>query len=437
MLEPARIETAIQLISQCEAAWSSERKIPADIILHQHFKASRFMGSKDRAAIAELVYFIIRNKLELEWWCVQHGLASARALVLTALATHRGLAPTQIKALFNGEKFNPAPLNRQEEDLAVALKGKKLLNQNMPEYVQHNVPEWMLPYIQSALGEDWKTAIGTLNEEAPVDLRANTLLTTRDELLVALNNEGFQVEATRLSPIGIRMQKRAPIFTSKHFKEGWFEMQDEGSQLVSLMANAKPGDRVIDFCAGAGGKTLAMAAEMKNKGRILAWDTSETRLNQMSERLRRAKVDNVQRHLLESERDEFLRRHYESADVVVIDAPCSGSGTWRRNPDLKWRTTKVDLEKVISVQQKILHSASRLVKAGGHLLYITCSFFTEENEQQIETFLSQSKKFRVVTSDKICSKLSKLRTNKEGMLRLMPHQDGTDGFFATMMQRVE
>lgn len=436
MLDSARVQSVIEIIDQCLANWHLKQHAPADVIIHQYFKQRRFMGSKDRAAIAELTYYIIRHLRSLEWWTLKYGLDTGRSLVIAALAFHSKHAVAHIKRLFNGDKFAPEPLGNDEEQLARFACKSELLQDEMTDDIRYNVPAWMLPSIKVAMGDSWREGLLKLNEEAPVDLRTNTLLTTRDELIAELTKEGFKVAPTPHSPIGVRMQTRAPIFTSKCFKQGWFEMQDEGSQLVSLVAGAKPGQRVIDFCAGAGGKTLAIAAQMENKGRILAWDISESRLGQMPERLKRAKVDNVQRHLLASESDEFLRRHQNSADIVVIDAPCSGSGTWRRNPDLKWRTSEADVNEIISVQRKILQNASRLVKSGGHLLYITCSIFSDENETQIAAFMSQSEKFKVVSFPKIWSNPSQQIHNVDGTLHLMPHKDGTDGFFATMLQRV-
>jgi 16S rRNA (cytosine967-C5)-methyltransferase len=342
-----------------------------------------------------------------------------------------------IHNIFNGERFSASKLNSAESAFAKAIAGKDLLHHDMPEHVKYNYQEWLEAEIKSSLGKTWKEAIIALSEEAPVDLRTNTLLTTREELLAALTEEGFVVEPTPHSPVGLRMRTRAPVFTSKVFKQGWFEMQDEGSQLVSLLLDAKPGEKIIDFCAGAGGKTLAIAASMKNKGRILAWDTSAKRLSQMKERLRRAKVDNVQTHVLTSENDPFIKRHKDSANAVIIDAPCSGSGTWRRNPDLKWRFNATDLQEIIDIQKRILESASRLVKVGGRLLYITCSVLQSENERQIETFLSHNKKFGVVTENILCSNLTCVKKLQGGSIRLTPHEDGTDGFFASLLQRLE
>jgi 16S rRNA (cytosine967-C5)-methyltransferase len=342
-----------------------------------------------------------------------------------------------IHNFFNGERFSASRLDASEAAFAKALAGKELLDHAMPDHVRYNYPAWLEKEIRISFGECWKEEITALSQEAPVDLRTNTLLTTRDALIHALRDEKFEVSPTQLSPLGVRMQTRAPVFTSRCFKQGWFEMQDEGSQLVSLLLPVEPGQKVIDFCAGAGGKTLAIAAAMKNKGRVLAWDTSEKRLKQMTERLRRAKVDNVQIHVLESERDPFTKRHKDSADAVIVDAPCSGSGTWRRNPDLKWRFRETDLQEVIAMQKNILECASKLVKTGGYLLYVTCSILQSENESQLEVFLSQSKNFRVVTENNLCSNFHQTKKLLGGSLRLTPHQDGTDGFFATLLQRLE
>jgi 16S rRNA (cytosine967-C5)-methyltransferase len=276
-----------------------------------------------------------------------------------------------------------------------------------------------------------------LNEQATTDLRVNTLKTTRETLQAELAKEEFFSTPGVLSPVCLRLDKRGPIFTSPLFKAGHFEVQDEGSQVVAMMVDAQPGQRVIDFCAGAGGKTLAIAAAMKNKGRILAWDTSEKRLKQIVPRLRRAGVDTVQTHVIESENDAFIKRHKQTADRVLVDAPCSGSGTWRRNPDLKWRFNRKDLDEVLAVQQSILQSASRLVKPGGRLIYATCSILLDENEHQITQFLKSVNNFRVVCAQKIWDKNSTCGENETvSFLSLTPHEDGVDGFFAAVLERV-
>ena len=437
MLEAARIAAVIEILTECEASWKAARPMPADIIMNRYFKDRRYIGSKDRGAIAELSYFIIRNRATLLWWAARHKLDTARALVIAALALHHKKTLPDIHNYFNGEYFSAPKCNPEEAEFAKAIVGKELLHHDMPDHIRYNYPAWMEKEVKAALGEGWKEEIIALNTEATVDLRTNTLLTTRDALLSGLKEEGYEVEISPLSPVGIRMGSRAPIFTSKYFKQGWFEMQDEGSQLVSLFLPVKPGDKVIDFCAGAGGKTLALAAEMKNKGRILAWDTSKNRLEQIVPRIKRAKVDNVQRHLIESEHDAFIKRHKDSADGVLIDAPCTGSGTWRRNPDLKWRTSPKDLEEIQDIQKRILDSASRLVKLNGYMVYATCSLLESENERQIEAFLETKQNFRVVLTEKIWNNFPQQTMKQGGTLRLTPHKDGTDGFFASLLQRFE
>lgn len=437
MHESARINTAIELLAECEASWKRPRSLPADIIIHHYFKARRYIGSKDRGAIVELVYYIIRHHATLSWWAAHHNLEGARALMVAVLLLHRHLTLPDLHNIFNADKFAPDKLSPAEAAYAKTLAGKNLLHPDMPDHVRLNFPHWMQEQLQSSLGDAWQEEVATLNEEASVDLRVNTLLATRDQLITALAEEGYDVEPTPHSPLGVRIRTRAPVFTSACFKRGWFEMQDEGSQLVALLAPVKPGDKVIDFCAGAGGKTLALAAQMQNKGRILAWDTSQKRLDQMKPRLARAKVDNVQRHVLTSENDPFIKRHKDSADCVLIDAPCSGCGTWRRNPDLKWRFHENDLQEILAIQGRILESASRLVKKGGHLLYVTCSLLQSENENTVATFLTHCKKFVVAEYKKIWSKTSEPTIRQDGVLRLTPHQDGTDGFFAYLLHRCE
>lgn len=437
MHESARISATIELVDQCLQAWQNPQRLPVDVILNRYFKERRYIGSKDRGSISALFYLIIRNLATLEWYLKRNAMEGARALVIAALALIQKKSISDLHSLFEGKKFSPAKLDKNEFTFAKTIAGKDVLHSGMPDHVKYNYPAWLEEEMKSSLGERWKEEMVALSKEAPVDLRVNTLLATREQLLAALTKEGFAVEPTPLCPTGIRMHTRAPVFTSQYFKQGWFEMQDEGSQIVSLMLDAKPGEKVIDFCAGAGGKTLAIAAMMKNKGRILAWDISEKRLAQIKERLRRAHVDNVQTYLLTSETDPFTKRHRDSADAVIVDAPCSGSGTWRRNPDLKWRFSAKDLEEITAMQMRILDSAAKLVKVGGRLLYITCSILKSENESQLETFLSQKKNFRVVIKKFLCSNNFESENWQSGSIQLTPHKDGTDGFFASLLERLE
>lgn len=434
MQESARIAATIELL---ETIFTS--RAPADALLGSYYRARRYIGAKDKGYISELVYFTLRHFAVLEWWIQRSGITlTPRALAITALTLYKRYTPAQLAALFVGGQHCPVPFNADEKKLAALVADKEILHPDMPAPVRFNVPTWLYPLLIESLPAPAEPELLTLAQEAPVDMRVNTLKAkSRETVIDMLRKEGFDAEPTPLSPIGIRLKKRAAIFSSKAFAAGMFEVQDEGSQIAAMMVDAKAGEKVIDFCAGAGGKTLAVAAAMKNKGRILAWDTSEKRLAQIKPRLKRAGVDNVTLHVLTSENDKFAKRHAETADWVLIDSPCTGTGTWRRSPDSKWRLTKQNLEELVAIQKRILQSASRLVKIGGKMVYATCSLLKTENEQQVAEFLAQNEHFRVVPLGKIWNNLFQ-QENKGGdtFLQLFPHRDGTDGFFAAILERV-
>ena len=438
MTPGARVQAAIELIDQVLMAWMSQKRIPADKMLEGYFKSHRYIGSKDRGAISELVYWVLRHKAALEWWIDRENQRLyGRSFVLAALMLRKEYNPQTILSLPKDSQFSPPPFTEEEIRLFNEMVRFDIAHPDMPDHVRLNYPEWMDAKLRETFGDKFEVALIALNEQAPTDLRVNTLKTTRDALISELAKENFEATPTTMSSVGIRLAKRGPIFASPTFKLGHFEVQDEGSQVVAQIVAAEPGQRVIDFCAGAGGKTLALAAEMKNKGRILAWDTSEKRLTQMVPRIRRAGVDNVQTHVIESEQDAFIKRHKGTADRVLVDAPCSGSGTWRRNPDLKWRFTQKDLDEVVALQQSILQSAARLVKPGGRLIYATCSILKDENDDQIKKFLTTSNNFRVVCAKKIWDKKGALdEPGPVSFLELTPHQDGVDGFFAAVLMRL-
>ena len=424
MTPSARIQAASLLLDQIFNAWQSEKRIPADKLLQAHFKENRYIGSKDRGAISELVYFILRHKATVEWWLDKYSQSmDARNFVIAALILRREYTPESLVELTkDGNYYSFAKMSDAEKKLAEKLAKVAITYADMPDYARLNYPQWLDGLLHETFGDKLEVAMLAMSEQAPTDLRVNTLKTSRDKLLENLNKEGFECAATPHSHIGIRLSRRHAIFTSEYFKKGHFEVQDEGSQQVALLVDAKAGERVIDFCAGAGGKTLAIAATMENKGRILAWDISEKRLSQIAIRLKRAGVGNVQTHVLLSESDAFIKRHKATADKVLVDAPCSGSGTWRRNPDLKWRFTQQDLDEVVAVQQSILQSAGRLVKTGGRLIYATCSVFKAENEQQIENFLKNNPHFKLI--------------DDKPYFNVTPHENGVDGFFAAILERI-
>lgn len=435
MTPGAQIAAAIELLTTIHGKWDEGLAAPADALLGEYFRKRRFIGAKDKGFISRRVYTVLRHGASLQWHVEQSGLpVSPRTLVIAALAIDEQHPLHVLEHWFSGNGYDAPALSEEERRFIGQLRHRD--SADMPDWMRLNVPQWCMARLQSLFGDNTEAELAALNEEAPLDLRVNTLKADRDAVRKALEKDGFHAQPTPCSPWGLRLDKRGALFNSKAFKDGWVEVQDEGSQLVALISGAKPGDKVIDFCAGAGGKTLALAAMMQNKGRILAWDTSESRLEQSVKRLRRAGVDTVQRHALASENDPFIKRHKASADIVVLDAPCSGSGTWRRNPDLKWRFAEQDLHEITALQRRILDSAQRLVTPGGKLLYITCSIFEEENEEQITQFLARHPDFRVAPLPEIWDNNSCPEwSGRSQFLRLTPHSAGTDGFFAAILYK--
>jgi len=341
-----------------------------------------------------------------------------------------------VAAGFDGGKFRPAALAPDEARLVHGLAGRSLRHPAMPRAVANDLPDWLEPYLAALYGDRLEIEMEGLNASAPVDLRVNLIKTDRDAARRALATEHVRTEPTPWSPVGLRLTERVPLSALAAFKDGLVEVQDEGSQLAALLLGAKPGMRVVDFCAGAGGKTLTVAAAMKNRGKLVACDTAAWRLERSGQRLRRAGISNVERRALASERDPWVKRHAKSFDRVLVDAPCLGIGSWRRNPDAKWRATPNDLAELQIRQHDILASAARLVKPGGRLVYVTCSLLREENEAQAERFLAETSDFTLYPvglawADAIgtpCPATS-------DYLRLTPAQHGTDGFFVAVFER--
>lgn len=437
MRPSARINATIELLENLHSQWAKGYRAPADGVLHDYFKARRFMGSKDRMHVSELLYYILRHGGSIQWWLDRAQTESTpRLVVIMALVLGYDHRLADIEELFTGGQYAPAPLTHRERALIESHADQPLVADFMPSWAKHNIPEWMEPRLRSLFADDFEAEVEALNQPAPVDLRINTLkCPDRADLIMELDRLGYYGAPTPFSPLGVRLQKRHPVFNTDIFRKGWFEMQDEGSQIVAALVNAQPGEKVIDFCAGAGGKTLAIAAKMENKGRVLAWDVNEKRLNQIRKRLARAGVDNVITHALESENDQHIKRHKESADWVLVDAPCSGTGTWRRNPDLKWRTSATDLAETRDLQRRILASAARLVKPGGRLVYATCSLLPEENVEQVKTFIVDHPDFRVEPLDEMWNKHRLWSEGLGACLQMSPHRDATDGFFGAILQR--
>jgi 16S rRNA (cytosine967-C5)-methyltransferase len=429
MTPAARISAAIEVLDDL-----IQRRRPASDALKDWGLSRRFAGSKDRAAIASLVYDALRRKASSSY---AMGSETPRALVLGMLARLRGLPAAEIAALCNGENHAPPPLSVDEHDRidAFSLDGA-------PDWVRADVPEWLWPAFASAFGSDAVGEGQALAARAPIDIRANRLKTSRDRLLDDLGH--LAPEPGALSPDALRFQHgddgRGPSLQSEpDFLSGGFEIQDEGSQLVTLLAGAQPGQTVVDLCAGAGGKTLALAALTGNEGRLFATDLDSRRLAPLHERLARSGATNVEIRIPRSRGHEPLADLAGQVDLVLVDAPCTGSGTWRRNPDAKWRVRPGALAERIRDQAQVLDRAARLVRPGGRIAYITCSVLPEENDAAVEACL---RRHAGLVALEIVSLLASTagdfgllaRFATRYGLQLSPRRTGTDGFYLSCLQ---
>lgn len=431
MTPAARLQAVLELLAEIDA---SPR--PADGVVSHYLSKRRYIGSKDRRDISERLYGTLRRRARLEWWLGRVGhAATPRHRLLADLAIIDHLTPEKLAKLFIGERA-PQPLSAEERKLVGALAGRPLFHHDMPAWVRGEYPDWIEPRLAAVFGERATAELSALRDEAPLDLRVNSLKATRDEAIAALAAEGIAAEPTALSPLGLRLGGRVALIQHTAFRNGLVEVQDEGSQLVALLTDARPGEAVVDFCAGAGGKTLALAAQMQNKGRLVACDVSQGRVDRAQDRLRRAGVHNVRREVLAGENDKWVKRHAGSFDRVLIDAPCSGTGTWRRNPDAKWRLTPERLAELEALQARVLASAARLAKPGGRLVYATCSLLPEENEAQVDAFLAAHPDFAVLPVAEVWSAVLATPCPADGpYLRLTPAANGTDGFFIAVLRR--
>ncbi|MXQ11046.1 RsmB/NOP family class I SAM-dependent RNA methyltransferase [Microvirga makkahensis] len=430
MTPAARISAAIEVLGDLEA-----RRRPAADALKDWGLSHRFAGSKDRATIASLVYDSLRRKASAAWIM---GEATPRAVVLGMLRLQRGMDPEAVAALCSGERFAPEPLSATEREklAAASLEGA-------PAHVAGDFPEWIEPSLRRIFGEELIPEMQALTTRAPLDLRVNALkVRSREEAHDALPHLGA-IE-TPLSPLGLRIAPsedgRGPAVQSEpEFIKGWIEIQDEGSQLAALLSAARPGEQVVDLCAGGGGKTLALAAMMENHGQIYATDGDTRRLAPIHDRLIRAGVRNVQVRTPRSGADAVTDLNGR-IDCVLVDAPCTGVGTWRRNPDAKWRLRPGSLEVRRKEQATVLDRAASLVKPGGRIVYITCSILPEENDEALEGLLQRDPGFDVVKADELLASAglstlsSFVRMTSHG-LQLTPGRTGTDGFFVSCLRR--
>ncbi len=429
MTPGARIAAAIEILADIET-----HHRPAADALKDWGLSHRFAGSKDRAALATLVFDALRCRASAAWIV---GEETPRAIVLGSLREMRGLSADEIDALCTGEGHAPPPLSEAER--ARLTEGGL---DGAPDPVRGDYPEWLAPAFAAAFGESAVAEGRALAARAPLDLRVNTLKATREKAQKALAHLG--AEPTPLSPLGLRVPlsedgRSASLAGEPAYLKGLVEIQDEGSQLAALLAAPAPGEQVLDLCAGGGGKTLALAAAMDNRGQIYATDREARRLGPLYARLERASTRNVQ--VRNPRRGQNVLADLEGhCDLVLVDAPCTGTGTWRRNPDAKWRIRPGALEQRLKEQAEVLESAAVYVKPGGRLIYITCSLLPAENEERIAAFLARHTDFSAIGAGALVAaaglpELARFAGPQGTGLRLSPLTSGTDGFFIAGLRR--
>jgi 16S rRNA (cytosine967-C5)-methyltransferase len=421
-----RLAASIEVLEDIE-----RRHRPVADALRDWGLSHRFAGAGDRAAIGNIVYDALRRKRSAAWLL---GAETPRALGFGALLHDGHLTPGALNAQLDGDRFAPPALTVEELRTITARRAEP-----MPDAVRANCPDWCVPLLVESFGEDWVEEAQALAARPPLDLRVNTLKS--DVATVAAELEETGARRTALARFGLRIPpigaygRHPNVQVEPAFQKGWFEVQDEGSQIVADLAGATGSMQVLDYCAGAGGKTLALSAAMDNHGQIFAYDSEKQRLAPIFDRLQRAGARNVQ---VVSRASELSERTGQF-DLVVVDAPCTGSGTWRRRPDAKWRLSARQLEVRCAEQAEILSRAATFVTPGGRLVYITCSVFAAENEVQLSRFLDSTSGWAAIDHTDLWARRfpdAKARIDANRGIRLSPHMTATDGFYFAALQRL-
>lgn len=393
---------------------------PADGTLSYYFRQHPKLGGRERGAIAEAVYAVLRNRRFYVEFACSGNAPTMRQLALLGLADTAGL---------------PALKDLTEAE-TVWIEGVMQTDRSLlPTAIHLSLPDWLYEKLIAQFGEEETRALAeALNQPAALDLRVNAMKSSREEVIKVLAEAPILCEATPYAPQGLRVRKKPALHNLPLFKNGTIEVQDEGSQVLSQIVGAKRGEMVADFCAGAGGKTLALGAMMRNTGRLYAFDISEKRLARLKPRLARSGLSNVHPVRIASETDTRVKRLAGKIDRVLIDAPCSGMGTLRRNPDVKWRQSPESVNDLQKTQSAILQSAARMVKVGGRVVYATCSLLEEENEVVVAKFLENNPQFSLMPMKEVLAE-QKINLLADDYLKMYPHTHGTDGFFAAVLVR--
>lgn len=423
MTPAARLAAAASILDSI-----AQGRQPAEVVMKAWGTANRYAGSKDRRAIADRVYKVIRARARLSW--IMGGREDGRALVIGSLHALDNLSLEEIEALHSGDGYGPRPLSKQERARITAADGE------LPGWVAAGLPKFVVEDFQKVFGDDWQNqAHELMAPRAPIDLRINSLKTTREDVEGELRAAELSPEYTPWSELGLRLAAEPPpnIQALEGFKTGAFEIQDEGSQIICALVDAKPGTTVVDYCAGGGGKTLGLAQSMQGQGRLVASDVVNKRLENIRPRLERAGVE--AELVLIGQNGGGLEDLNDAADLVLVDAPCSGSGTWRRHPEDAWRLTAEEVERLHGLQTRIMSQAAKLVKVGGRIAYVTCSMLSRENEDSAAAFEAAHPNFKPVPLTEDMHAVATLA--KGHTLRMSPASTGTDGFFFALYERAQ
>jgi 16S rRNA (cytosine967-C5)-methyltransferase len=431
--EGARVRAALDLLAEL-----ARRAAPADVAFAAFHRRARGLSRADRHAVQRRVQSWLRRRAALDWRILRAGASPlARTRGLAALLLLEGWTPSRLARVFGGAPGQPQRLRAPERALVTALAGRALDHPEQPRDVRLECPEWVLAELDPLFGAGLERELTVLREAAPLDLRVNTLVATREQAARSLTREGVETTPTPYSRIGLRLRDSPDVAGLEAFRLGWIEVQDEGAQIAALLLEAQPGEQVLDLCAGAGGKTLALAAAMRGRGRLVACDVRAGRRRRAAVRRRRAGAHNVEERTLVDGRDPWLARQSGRFDRVLVDAPCSGIGSWRRNPDARWRLQPRDVAELVALQRRLLRRAARLLRPGGRLLYAVCTWLPRETGEQARWLLEAEPDLRVAPLDDVWARVleGECPRTPEGAVLLTPARHGADGFYLALFER--
>ena len=434
MTPGARIAAAIEILEKIEGAIS-----PADDITSAYLRRRRYIGSKDRRYITEVVYGVQRRQARLDWLT---GSNLPRIRVIANLFLVNRTPKTELMSIFSGDRYSPSKLIEQEIEILDKLSDQSFEHSDYPPQIAAELPVWIADILNTYWGVKFEYEASALNKPADLNIRINTIKGSSKQILDILQRDKIKTNTTNLSPIGLKVEGRTNLKASTAFKGGFIEIQNEGSQLVAALVETRANMKTIDLCAGSGGKTLALGATMRDGGPLIACDTNINRLKKLKPRLRRSGLTNVTIKNLLGDHDPFYKEHELSAERVLIDVPCSGSGTWRRTPSQKWKFTKSHFREIIQLQKKIMSQGANLVIKGGRLIYATCSVIPEENEEQVAWFLQRHRNFTAVSVSQIWKKVLDTECPSNALidntyLSLTPARHDTDGFFTAVLEKTD